>query len=90
LATIGEIVGPLIIKVFIDDYLTPQVMERGPILSLAALYLGILVLKVFITYFQLLKFQEISLKIIQELRIDIFSKVQSLGLRHLAGASFHE
>ena len=81
LATIGEIVGPLIIKVFIDDYLTPQVMERGPILSLAALYLGILVLKVFITYFQLLKFQEISLKIIQELRIDIFSKVQSLGLK---------
>lgn len=81
LATIGEIVGPLIIKVFIDDYLTPQVMERGPILSLAALYLGILVLKVFITYFQLLKFQEISLKIIQELRIDIFSKVQNLGLK---------
>lgn len=81
LATIGEIVGPLIIKVFIDDYLTPQVMERGPIISLAALYLGILVLKVFITYFQLLKFQEISLKIIQELRIDIFSKVQSLGLK---------
>lgn len=81
LATIGEIVGPLIIKVFIDDYLTPQVMERGPIISLAALYLGILVLKVFITYFQLLKFQEISLKIIQELRIDIFSKVQTLGLK---------
>lgn len=80
-ATIGEIVGPLIIKVFIDDYLTPQVMERGPIISLAALYLGILVLKVFITYFQLLKFQEISLKIIQELRIDIFSKVQTLGLK---------
>ncbi|MCA1320817.1 ATP-binding cassette domain-containing protein [Bacillus tianshenii] len=81
MATIGEIVGPLIIKVFIDDYLTPQVMERGPILFLAALYLGILVLKVFITYFQLLKFQEISLKIIQELRIDIFTKVQSLGLK---------
>ncbi|MGD6832826.1 ABC transporter ATP-binding protein [Sutcliffiella halmapala] len=80
-ATIGEIVGPLIIKVFIDDYLTPQVMERGPIISLAALYLGILVLKVFVTYFQLLKFQEISLKIIQEMRIDIFSKVQSLGLK---------
>ncbi|WP_417900871.1 ABC transporter transmembrane domain-containing protein [Bacillus haimaensis] len=81
LATIGEIVGPLIIKVFIDDHLTPQVMDRGPILFLAALYLGILVLKVFITYFQLLKFQEISLKIIQELRIDIFTKVQSLGLK---------
>ncbi|UAL49533.1 ATP-binding cassette domain-containing protein [Sutcliffiella horikoshii] len=81
LATIGEIVGPLIIKVFIDDYLTPQVMETGPIVTLASLYIGILIAKVIITYFQLLKFQEISLKIIQELRIDIFAKVQKLGLK---------
>jgi ATP-binding cassette subfamily B protein len=80
-ATIGEIVGPLIIKVFIDDYLTPQVMETGPIVALASLYIGILIVKVIITYFQLLKFQEISLKIIQELRIDIFAKVQTLGLK---------
>ncbi|NLP49804.1 ABC transporter transmembrane domain-containing protein [Bacillus sp. RO1] len=81
LATVGEIVGPLIIKVFIDDYLTPQVMETGPIITLASLYIGILFAKVIITYFQLLKFQEISLKIIQELRIDIFAKVQRLGLK---------
>ncbi|QFT88978.1 putative multidrug resistance ABC transporter ATP-binding/permease protein YheH [Bacillus sp. THAF10] len=81
LATIGEIVGPLIIKIFIDDYLTPQIMDTGPIVTLASLYIGILLAKVVITYFQLLKFQEISLKIIQELRIDIFAKVQSLGLK---------
>ena len=33
-------------------------------------------------FFQLVKFQEIALKIIQQLRIDIFSKVQSLGLKY--------
>ncbi|WP_223700092.1 ABC transporter ATP-binding protein [Sutcliffiella deserti] len=81
IATVGEIAGPLIIAIFIDDYLTPQAMERGPIFFLAALYIGVLVLKVTVTYFQLLKFQEISLKIIQELRIDVFSKVQTLGLK---------
>ncbi|WP_096154544.1 ABC transporter ATP-binding protein [Bacillus sp. FJAT-45066] len=80
-ATIGEIIGPYLVKVFIDDYLTPNSFEMGPITTLAALYVGILIVKTILTYFQLLKFQEISLKIIQDLRIDVFSKVQKLGLK---------
>ena len=80
-ATIGEIIGPYLVKVFIDDYLTPSSFDVGPITTLASLYVGILIVKTILTYFQLLKFQEISLKIIQDLRIDVFSKVQKLGLK---------
>ena len=80
-ATLGEIVGPLLIQIFIDDYLQPRNIEAGPIATLAIVYISVHIGKVVFQYFQLLKFQEISLNIIQELRIDVFSKVQKLGLK---------
>ncbi|RAK23493.1 ATP-binding cassette subfamily B protein [Anoxybacillus vitaminiphilus] len=82
LATAAELVGPYLVKVFIDDYLTPGNLEARPLIWLAAIYLGILAAKTFITYFQLVKFQELALKIIQALRIDVFTKVQQLGMRY--------
>jgi ATP-binding cassette, subfamily B, multidrug efflux pump len=82
LTTIGDIVGPLLVKIFIDDYLTPGNMEFQPLFILGSTYMGIQIVKAFIMFFQLVKFQEIALKIIQQLRIDVFSKVQSLGLKY--------
>jgi ATP-binding cassette, subfamily B, multidrug efflux pump len=83
LATAAELIGPYLVKVFIDDYLTPRNLEARPLILLASIYLGVLVFKTFITYFQLVKFQELALKIIQALRVDIFTKVQQLGMRYL-------
>lgn len=81
LTTLGEIIGPILIKIFIDDYLTPRDLRFQPLFVLGAAYLGIQVVKSIISYFQLFKFQEIALKIIHKIRVDVFSKVQSLGLR---------
>ncbi|MDX8366974.1 ABC transporter ATP-binding protein [Cytobacillus sp. IB215665] len=81
-ATTADIIGPILVKIFIDDYLTPQNLEYGPILLLAIGYLGSILAKVIIQYFQLLKFQQIALKIIQQLRIDVFDKVHKLGLSY--------
>ncbi|MCZ2258175.1 ABC transporter ATP-binding protein [Sporosarcina sp. G11-34] len=82
LSVTGEVVGPYLIKIFIDDYLTPGVFPQGPLVSLGIAYISIHVINVLISYFQLLKFQEIALKIIQQMRIDVFSKVQRLGMRY--------
>ena len=82
LTTVGDIVGPILVKIFIDDYLTPGNMEFQPILILGATYMGIQIVKAVVMFFQLVKFQEVALKIIQQLRIDVFSKVQSLGLKY--------
>jgi len=81
-STLGEVMGPILVKVFIDDYLTPRFFPAQPLIFLAVGYLFIHVTKVVISYFQQLKFQEIALKIIQQLRIDVFTKVQSLGMRY--------
>lgn len=82
LTTIGDILGPILVKIFIDDYLTPRNLVFEPLFALGAAYLGIQIANVLVSYFQLLKFQEIALKIIQQLRIDVFSKVQGLGLKY--------
>ncbi len=82
LATIGDIYGPILVKVFIDDYLTPKEFPYQPLVNLALLYIFIQVFKVVVSYFQLYKFQEIAVKIIQQLRIDVFSKVHGLGMKY--------
>lgn len=82
LTTVGDVLGPIIIKVFIDDHLAPRNFDVQPIIVLAAAFLIIQVGNVIISYFQLLKFQEIALKIIQQMRIDVFSKVHELGMKY--------
>lgn len=82
LATVGEVLGPILVKVFIDDYVSPKNFEMEPIITLAVAYLFIQISNAFIMYFQSVKFQVIALKIIQQLRIDVFSKVQSLGMKY--------
>jgi ATP-binding cassette, subfamily B, multidrug efflux pump len=82
LTTLGELAGPILVKIFIDDYLTPGNLVFQPLVILGVSYLGIQIIKSVLLFFQLVKFQEIALKIIQQLRIDIFSKVQSLGLKY--------
>jgi ATP-binding cassette, subfamily B, multidrug efflux pump len=82
LTTIGDVIGPIIIKIFIDDYLTPREFPYGPLVALGTAYLIIQIGNVLISYFQLLKFQEIALKIIQQLRVDVFTKVQGLGMKY--------
>lgn len=82
IATIGDILGPILVKIFIDDYLRPRDLAFEPLFALGAAYLGIQIVNVIVSYIQLLKFQEIALKIIQAMRVDVFSKVQSLGLRY--------
>ncbi|MEW4283516.1 ABC transporter ATP-binding protein [Priestia koreensis] len=82
IVTVADILGPIIVKVFIDDYLTPRYMPTNPLLLLGIAYLGLHIIKVVIQYFQLLRFQELALNIIQKLRIDVFSKVHKLGLKY--------
>lgn len=82
IATVGDILGPILGSIFIDDYLRPRNIVFEPLLILGATYMGIQIINVLVSYFQLLKFQEIALKIIQEMRVDVFAKVQSLGLRY--------
>jgi ATP-binding cassette, subfamily B, multidrug efflux pump len=82
ITTVVDILGPILVKIFIDDYLTPSNLIFKPLFILGAAYMGLQITNVIVSYLQLLKFQEIALKIIQQLRIDVFTKVHSLGLKY--------
>ena len=62
-----DILGPYLISVFMDDYLTPKYFPTGPLVGLALGYVFIQITNAIVSYFQLLKFQEIALKIIQQM-----------------------
>lgn len=78
----GTIVGPLIIQRFIDNYLAPMQFPKKEIMTIAIVYIALEALIVIVSYFQLLRFQDIALKIIQQMRIDVFTKVQGLGMTY--------
>jgi ATP-binding cassette, subfamily B, multidrug efflux pump len=80
LTTGTTLIGPILVQIFIDDYLSPRNFDFWPIFWLAASYLFLHIASVFINYFQLLSFQKIALKIIRQLRVDVFSRVHKLGL----------
>ncbi|WP_100399228.1 ABC transporter ATP-binding protein [Bacillus sp. FJAT-44742] len=80
LGTGAELVGPILIQIFIDDYLTPQNFPFEPLLWLGAAYIILHVTSVIFNFFQRFWFQKIALRIIQQLRIDVFSKTQKFGL----------
>ncbi|WP_100373047.1 ABC transporter ATP-binding protein [Bacillus sp. FJAT-45037] len=80
LATAAELMGPILVKIFIDDYLTPREFPMNTLVILGTLYIVLHVSSVFINYFQSFLFQKISLRIIQQLRVDVFSNVERLGL----------
>ena len=82
LSVTGEVLTPYIIKVFIDDHITPRSFETGPIVFLALSFILIEVLNVVFRYYQHYKFQVIALKVVQQLRIDVFSKIHRLGMRY--------
>ncbi|MDR6226801.1 ABC transporter ATP-binding protein [Desmospora profundinema] len=80
IATAADVAGPLLVKVYIDDYLTPGIFDPFALITLAVTYLVLLVLSAVLTYFQLFSFHRIAHRVIQELRMDVFGKVQHLGL----------
>ncbi len=80
IASSADVIGPILIKVFIDNYLTPRIFTFKPLFLLALGYLSLHLLSVSLNFYQLFSFQRIALWIIHQIRLDVFKKVQNLGL----------
>ena len=80
LATFADVLGPILVKIFLDDHLVPRLFEVRDLVLLGGGYLGLHVLSVGLHYYQLVSFNKIALKVIQQLRIDVFNHVQGLRL----------
>ncbi|MFT8316939.1 MAG: ABC transporter ATP-binding protein [Sporolactobacillus sp.] len=80
IATGADVLGPIIMKVFIDSYLTPRQFPTLPLLVLSVSFLLSYGISALLHYYQMILFQKIALNIIQKMRVEVFSKVQYLGL----------
>lgn len=80
IATGTDVLGPILIMLFIDNYLTKRYFPHGPLVLLGSAYVGLLCLTALFNYLQVVLFQTIALRIIQRMRVEVFAKVQSLGL----------
>ncbi len=82
LVTAAEVISPLLVRAFLDQHLTPLSFETKAIVILASAYIGLEIGKFVVWYFQLFFFQKIALQIVERIRVDIFSKLHSLGMRY--------
>jgi len=78
IATAADVSGPILIKVFIDDYLTPQQFPATTLGLLAGGYILLYLINALTSYRQNLLFSEIALRVIESLRNDLFHHVLRL------------
>ncbi|UOY93565.1 ABC transporter ATP-binding protein/permease [Ectobacillus sp. JY-23] len=79
-ATAAEMTGPFLIKIFIDEHLVPGSFEKKALLTLFIVYFVLHLIKVCLTYLNLLYFQNIAFKIVQDIRMQVYGHVQRLAL----------
>ena len=82
IATIANLIGPIIIKYLIDHYFSTNRIDFNSILFYMGLYALVNLIFAFFKYFQTLYFHKIGYKITKQLRDDIYSKLQGLGMRY--------
>ena len=79
-ATVTEMMGPFLIKQFLDEHLVPGNFEQSALVTLFVVYIIAHLLKVLFTYLDLLYFQNIAFKIVQDMRVEVYDHVQKLSL----------
>jgi len=79
LATACEMYGPILVKRFLDDHLMKRYFPKDIILNLFTLYVVLMVGKIILSYLQLLMFQQIAFKVVQDIRMKVYEHVHSLA-----------
>lgn len=79
-ATVTEMMVPFLIKQFLDEHLVPGNFEQSALVTLFVVYIIAHLLKVLFTYLDLLYFQNIAFKIVQDMRVEVYEHVQKLSL----------
>ncbi|MEQ6961203.1 ABC transporter ATP-binding protein [Staphylococcus arlettae] len=82
ISTIASMLTPYLVKVFIDDYLTPRIFPQQAIIWLITIFISIQIIGAVTMYLSQYFFQYLAFKVIQQLRIDAFNKLGKLGMKY--------
>lgn len=75
LATAGDVAGPWLIKIFIDDYLTEGLFPAPALTLLALAYLGVYLMAASTRYLQSILLSRIALNAVERIRQELFDGV---------------
>ncbi|WP_108124157.1 ABC transporter ATP-binding protein [Saccharospirillum mangrovi] len=79
-ATAGNVLGPYLIKVFIDRHLTPGDWTLGPIVGLVLAYITAQLVSAATFFQQAIRFNKIALNVVQTIREQVFAHVIRLPM----------
>lgn len=80
--SIVNVILPRIIQTFMDDHLTNKSADNQTILFFAGMYLFGVIVKALIWFFQWFLYSMGSLKTYQYIRVKLFEKLHTLGMRY--------
>lgn len=78
---------PRVIQVFIDEYLTQGLAVQSTAIKFGAMYMGLTVVKMIVTFLELYIFNMAAEKTVLNIRNQIFEKVHSLGMKFFDSTS---
>ncbi|MGY3480048.1 ABC transporter ATP-binding protein [Staphylococcus cohnii] len=82
ISTIASMLTPYLVKVFIDEYLTPRIFPQQAMIWLIIIFISIQIIGAVTMYLSQYFFQYLAFKVIQQLRIDAFNKLGKLGMKY--------
>ncbi len=82
IATAADVAGPLLIKVFLDDYVIPSNWQLDSIVWLGIAYIFFMIIAAGSNYLQAIRLSIIAQHSVQTLREQVFAKVMVLPLSH--------
>lgn len=80
IATGLDVLGPILAKIFIDDFVVPDQYPLKPILAIVAIFIVTKVLGAYLRYQQTLKFTDMALAAVLDIRKRVFHHVLKLPM----------
>jgi len=82
IATAADVAAPLLIKIFLDDYVMPGNWQMSAIIWLGIAYIFFMLVAAKTNYMQAIRLNVIAQRAVQTLREQLFAKVMRLPLSH--------
>ena len=82
IATVFSLLGPIVIKNTVDVAFAKNDVDINLIYKNLSIYTGVILLYAVFRYLYVYQFKKIGNKVTQDLRVNVYEKLQSLGMRY--------
>ncbi|MES3008040.1 MAG: ABC transporter transmembrane domain-containing protein [Pseudomonadota bacterium] len=82
LATAGQVLGPVLVKIFLDDYVTASHYPVNELVMLAAVYVFLYGLSAWAGYQNAMRFNKVAFSVVRTVRAQVFAAVMRQPLSY--------